>query len=91
MIGPSLVVSLLVGLFWTAVYVLVRGRAGGQLILVYVAAALGAWAGDALAARLGIGFLAFGDYRLLGASVVAWAGIIVVALVGVLGPARHRA
>lgn len=91
MIAPSLVISLLVGLFWTAVYVFIRGSAGGQLVLVYLAAVLGAWAGDAVAARLGIEFLLLGDYRLLGASVLAWAGIVVVAVVGILGPAGRKA
>lgn len=90
-IGPSFVLSLLVGLLCTSLYVLVRGSAGGQLLLVYLAAALGAWAGDAIAARLGADVLSLGDYHLLGAFVVAWVGIGLVALLGVLGPAGRRA
>jgi hypothetical protein len=86
-IGPSLVLSLLVGLLCTALYGLVRGSAGGQLLVVYLAAALGAWAGDAIAARLGAEVLLLGDYHLLGAFVVSWVGIGLVALLGVLGPA----
>ncbi|HEX9045037.1 MAG TPA: hypothetical protein VF802_08435 [Candidatus Limnocylindrales bacterium] len=87
LIGPALPLSVLVGLFHTALYVLVRGSAGRQLPLVFVAAVLGAWAGDALAGRMGIDLLAIGDYRLIGASVVAWIGIGLVAVLAVLGPA----
>ena len=89
MIGPALVLSLLFGLLHSALFVLLRGRVGGQLPLVYLAAVLGAWAGDAIAARLGVELVLIGDYHVLGASVVAWLGIGIVALVGVLGPARR--
>ncbi len=90
-IGPSVVLSLLVGLLCTSLYVLVRGSAGGQSLLVYLAAALGAWAGDAIAARLGADILLLGDYHVLGAFVVAWIGIGFVALLGILGPAGRGA
>ncbi len=90
-IGPSFVLSLLIGLLCTSLYVLVRGSAGGQLLLVYLAAALGAWAGDAVAARMGLEVVMLGDFHLLGAFIVAWVGIAVVALLGVLGPTRGRA
>lgn len=89
MIGPALVLSLLFGLLHSALFVLLRGRVGGQLPLVFLAAVLGAWAGDAIAARLGVELVLIGDYHVLGASVVAWLGIGIVALVGVLGPARR--
>lgn len=89
MIGPAFVLSLLVGLFHTALFVMIRGRIGGQLPLVYLAAVLGAWAGDAIATRLEVELLLIGDYHVLGASVVAWLGIGIVALVGVLGPPRR--
>ncbi len=87
MIGPALILSLLFGLLHSALFVLLRGRAGGQLPLVFLAAVLGAWAGDAIAARLGVELILIGDYHVLGASVVAWLGIGIVALLGVLGPA----
>jgi hypothetical protein len=90
-IGPSVVLSLLVGLLCTALYVLIRGSAGGRLLLVYLAAALGAWAGDSIAARLGADVVLLGDYHLLGAFVVASIGIGLVALLGVLGPAGRGA
>ena len=89
MIGPAPVLALLVGIFHTALYVLIRGSAGGQLPLLVLAAFLGAWAGDAIGARLGIDLFRIGDFRLLSASAVAWVGIGVVSVVAVLGPTRR--
>jgi hypothetical protein len=91
MIGPAPILALLVGIFHTSLYVLVRGSAGGQLPLLLVAAVLGAWAGDALGARLGIDILRIGDFRLVPASVVAWVGIGFVSIVSILGPTRRKA
>jgi hypothetical protein len=82
------VLALLVGAFWTAFAVLLAGVAGARLPFVLVLAVLGAWAGDALGGRLGIDLLRIGDFRLLAASIGAWAGIGLVVLVSVLGPSR---
>lgn len=81
----------LVGVFHTALYVLIRGTLGGRIVLILGAAVLGAWAGDAIGARLGLDLLRLGDFRLLAASVVAWLGIGFVAVASVLGPARRQA
>ena len=89
-VDPSLVLSVLVGIFHAALSVLIRGSAGGRLPLIVVAAILGAWAGDALLDRLGIDVLTIGDYHLLGASVMAWVGIGIVSVVAVLGPASQK-
>ena len=89
LLGPALVLAILVGAFWTAFAVLVTGAAGGRLPFVLELAILGAWAGDALGGRLGLDILRIGDFRLVAASVGAWAGIGLAALVAVLGPA-HR-
>ncbi|MFM2104996.1 MAG: hypothetical protein RL338_28 [Chloroflexota bacterium] len=89
MIGPAFPLSILVGVFHAALLVAVRGRAGGGIPLVGVAAILGAWAGDALAGRIGFDLLAVGDYRLAGASLGAWAGIAVALAIEVLGPDRR--
>jgi hypothetical protein len=88
LVGPSIVLALLVGAFWTAFAVLVTGVAGARLPFVLILAILGAWAGDALGSRLGIDLLRIGDFRLVAASLGAWAGIGLVALVSVLGPTR---
>jgi hypothetical protein len=89
-IGPAILLALLVGTFNAALFVFIRGSAGGQLPLLFVAAVLGAWAGDALGARLGIDLLRIGDFRLVSAVVVAWLGLILVSVVAILGPARRR-
>jgi hypothetical protein len=91
MIGPAPILAILVGIFHASLFVLIRGSAGGQLPLLVVAAVLGAWAGDALGARLGIDLLRIGDFRIVAASVVAWIGIGFVAIVAVLGPTRRKA
>jgi hypothetical protein len=90
-IAPAIVLSVLVGVFWTGAYVLLRGSAGGRLPLVLLAAVLGAWAGDALGERIGLDVLVLGDYRLVAASIASCGGIAVVALLALLGPARGGA
>ncbi|MES2209007.1 MAG: hypothetical protein V4515_02340 [Chloroflexota bacterium] len=85
-LGPAPVLALLVGILHVSVYVLIRGSAGRRLPWLVLAAFLGAWAGDALGARLGIELLMVGDFHLIVASVLAWVGIIGVAVVAILGP-----
>ncbi len=82
--------ALIVGVLHTSLYVLLRGSAGGRLPLVLGAAILGAYAGQALGSRLGDP-LRIGDFGLVYSSLLAWAGILVVAIVSVLGPSRGRA
>ena len=89
MIPPAPVLALLVGVFHTGLYVLIRGTAGGQLPLLVLAAFLGAWAGDELGARLGLDLLRIGDFRLIAASLLAWVGIGMVAIIAILGPTRR--
>ena len=89
-IGPAPVLAALVGTFSTALYVAIRGTGGGQLAVLFAAAALGAWAGDAIGARLGIDVLRVGDFRFLSAFIVAWLGLGIVSIIAILGPARHR-
>jgi hypothetical protein len=89
-VEPSLVLSVLVGIFHAALSVLIRGSAGGRLPILVAAAILGAWAGDAMFGRLGIGIGTLGDYNLIGASIVAWLGIAIVSVVATLGPSPER-
>ena len=87
---PALILAVLVGVFHASLFVLIRGTAGGRLPIIVVAAILGAWAGDALADRLGFDILMIGDFHLLAASVMAWVGIGVSSAVAVLGPSMRR-
>ena len=90
-LSPAPVLAVLVGIFWSAAYVAIRGSGGGRLPLVVLAAALGAWAGDALGGRLGIDPVRIGDFHLIAASVVAWLGIGIVTILAVLGPSHRSA
>jgi hypothetical protein len=76
---------MLVGILHVSIYVFIRGSVGQRLPVLVVAAILGAWAGDALAGRLGLDPVRVGDFHLIGASLVAWVGIAAVALVAILG------
>ena len=87
-VDPAVILSILVGIFHASLYVLIRGHAGGRLPIIVIAAILGAWAGDALADRLGVALVSIGDFRLFAASVVAWIGIGISSAVAILGPSR---
>ena len=86
-IGPAPVLAVLVGIFHASIFLLVSGSSRARMILVVPAAVLGAFAGQAIGARLGDP-VRLGDFGLLSASIVAWLGIAVVVLVGYLGPSR---
>jgi hypothetical protein len=90
-ISPAIVLAVLVGIFHTALYLLIRGTGGGHVPLIALAAILGAWAGDAVGTRIGIDPLRIGDFHVVSASIVAWIGIGLVALAATIGPARRRA
>lgn len=89
-LGPAPVLALLVGILHVSLYVLIRGYAGQRVPILVVAAFLGGWAGDALAARLGFDPVRIGDFHLIGASVLAWVGIGLVAILAVLGQREPR-
>jgi len=89
-IGPASVLAVLVGLFHSSLYVLIRGSTEGRLALLIVAACLGAWAGDAFGARLGWDFLRIGDFRTLPASIGAWLGLATVTIVSILAVGRVK-
>ena len=88
---PAPILAVLVGVFHAALYVLIRGSAGGRLPLLFGASILGAWAGDSLGDRIGLDLFAIGDFRLVSASILAWLGIGFVAIVAILGPMRRPA
>lgn len=88
MIGPSIVLSAVLAVLHVSLYVLIRGRTGARLPLLLLAAFLGAWAGDAIGGRLGADPVRLGDYSVVAASIVAWLGIGVVAVLAILGSVR---
>lgn len=90
MIGPAIILAAIFAVLHVAIYVLIRGRIGARLPLVLGAAFLGAWAGDAIDGRVGVDPVRIGDFHVLAASVLAWAGIGVVAVLAILG-AQQRA
>jgi hypothetical protein len=85
-IGPAPILALLVGGLNASIFMFVRARGGAAMIVVFLAAALGAWAGDATGGRLGVDPIKMGDFHLIAASVVAWAGIGFVEVLAILGP-----
>jgi len=86
-IGPAPILAFLVAVFHTALFVFLRGDAGGRRLPVLVIVTFFAtWLGDAIGARLGFDVLMLGDFHLLTASLGAWLAIVLVAIVGILGP-----
>jgi hypothetical protein len=85
-IGPAPILSVLVGGFHTAMFLFVFGRVGLRTVLTLAASILGAWAGDAIGGLLGVDPFRLGDFHLLSASLLAWAGIAFVEVLLVLGP-----
>jgi uncharacterized membrane protein YeaQ/YmgE (transglycosylase-associated protein family) len=90
-VDPALILSILVGVFHASLFVLLRGTAGGRLLMIVLASILGAWAGDVLAGRLGFTVLMIGDFHLLAASIGAWVGIGISSAVAILGPTVRKA
>lgn len=86
-IAPAVVLSILVGAFHTCLYVVVRGSIGKHLPLTLVAAIGGAFVGH-LVGRLAGDPVLLGDYNVLWASLMAWVGIVVVAGLAAIRPAK---
>ena len=89
-IGPAPVLALLVGLFHTGVYLMLKGSAGLRLPFIALAAVLGAFAGQQLGARLGDPFM-IGDFGLAWSSALAWLGILLIVAASLLSPSKGRA
>jgi len=85
-LSPAPVLALLVGLFHTGLYMFCA-VAGVRLVFVAIAAILGAFAGQALALRLGDP-LQIGDFGLVWSSLLSWLGIILIVAASLLAPAR---
>lgn len=86
-VAPAVVLSILVGAFHACLYVVVRGTIGRHLPLTFVAAIAGAYVGH-LVGRLAGDPVHLGDFNVLWASLMAWVGIVVVAGIAAIRPAR---
>jgi hypothetical protein len=88
-IAPSLVLALLVGIFWAAAVVVLRATGAARVPFVALLSITGAWAGDAIGGRIGGVFdvVRIGDFRLVPASAGALTGIVLVIVVSILAPA----
>jgi hypothetical protein len=87
-IAPAVVLSILVGTFQTCLYVVIRGTIGKHLPLTLITACAGAYVGH-LVGRLAGDPVQLGDLNVLWASIGAWVGIIVVAGIAAIRPARR--
>lgn len=88
-VAPAPVLAVLVGLFHTGIYMLLRGSAGLRLAFIGLAAILGAYAGQAIGARLGDP-LSIGDFGLLWASLLAWFGMALIAAASFVAASSSR-
>lgn len=86
-VAPAVVLSILLGAFHTCLYVVIRGTIGKHLPLTFVAAIAGAYVGH-LVGRLAGDPVQLGDFNVLWASLLSWVGIVVVAGVAAIRPAR---
>jgi hypothetical protein len=89
-IGPAPILAVVVGLFHTGLYLLIRGTAGIRLPFVLAAAVVGALGGQAVGGRLGDPLL-IGDFGLAWASAFAWLGIGIIVAASMLAPSRNGA
>ncbi|HUG47265.1 MAG TPA: hypothetical protein VMP67_02520 [Candidatus Limnocylindria bacterium] len=88
-LGPAPVLSVLVGIFHSGLYLLLRGSGGLSVAFVLIAAVLGAFAGQALGLRLPDP-LRIGDFSFLWSSLLAWLGIGLTVAAGMLAPSREQ-
>jgi hypothetical protein len=87
-VAPAIVLSILVGAFQTCLDVVIRGTIGKHLPLTLAAAIVGAFVGH-LVGRLTGDPVQLGDFNVLWASIMAWVGIIVIAGIAAIRPARR--
>src|SRR5205814_10337741 len=87
-VSPAAVLAPLVGVFHAGLYLAIRGSVGLRFPFVVIAAVLGSFAGQAIAARVGDPW-SIGDLGLLWTSAFAWLGIVVIAAASLLSPTRE--
>jgi hypothetical protein len=86
--GPVLLLCIVPGVLHACLFVIATGRAGRQLVLILVASVVGSVLGQAIGGRFGDPD-AVGDVSLVWTALGAWTGIMLVAALGLLVPARR--
>lgn len=87
-LGPWVIWVPLLALINLLVFLTVRGRWGRSALALAVAAVIGVVIGDQVASRTGLELLRIGDMHVLAASVSAQLLMLIVSLLGALGPIR---
>jgi hypothetical protein len=87
-LGPWAIWVPLLALINLLIFLTIRGRWGKSALALAAAAVIGVVIGDQVAARTGLEVLRIGDMHVLAASVAAQVLMLVVALLGALGPIR---
>jgi hypothetical protein len=87
-LGPWVIWVPMLALINLLLFITIRGRWGRSVLALGVAAVVGVVLGDQIAARTGLEVLRIGDMHLVAASVTAQVLMLVVSLLGALGPIR---
>lgn len=87
-IGPWLLWVPLLALINLLIFIAIRGRWGRIVLVLGVAAVIGVIVGDAVGERVGLELLRIGDMNVLAASLAAQLLMLLVSLLGALGPIR---
>ena len=87
-LGPWLVWVPLLALINLLLFIAIRGRWGRIVLVLAAASVAGVVIGDWVGERLGLELLRIGDMHVLTASVTAQVLMLVVALLGALGPIK---
>ena len=87
-VAPAVVLSVLVGLFDSCLYLLLRGVVRPHLLVVVPASIVGAYIGQAVGGRVGDP-VQIGDFSLVWAFVVAWVAILIVVSLASIMPDRQ--
>ena len=87
-VAPAIVLSIIVGLFDSCLYLLIRGVLRPHLLVVIPAAIVGAFIGQAVGGRVGDP-VQIGDFSVLWAIVLGWVGIVIVVSLASIVPDRQ--
>jgi hypothetical protein len=87
-VAPAIVLSVLVGVFDSCLYVVLRGVIRPHLLALVPASIVGAYIGQAVGGRVGDPIIV-GDFSLAWALVMSWVAILVVVGLASIMPERE--